>query len=236
MLIHVGEDRSKNINLALAGALSLIAGAINAVGFLVAGSFTANMTGNISMFAENLAQRNGWLALSFIGLVCAFIFGAAVAAYAIQLGEKYRIRSAYALTICAEAVVLVALGVAFLAFPQSLSEKHFESLVVLSFVMGLQNAVTTLISKAQVRTTHVSGMATDIGIELAALAGGETARFAATPKLKLHALTLLCFALGGIGGAILFGWIGAWLFILSALCLFLITVPNIARMQTKNDP
>ena len=72
MLIRVGEERTKSIDLILAGLMSSIAGALNAVGFLLAGSFTANMTGNISMFAELLAKREYIFALSFAGLVGAF--------------------------------------------------------------------------------------------------------------------------------------------------------------------
>ena len=73
MLIRVGNERTKSIDLALAGLLSSVAGALNAVGFLVAGSFTANMTGNLSMFADHLANDGLLLALSFAGLVLAFI-------------------------------------------------------------------------------------------------------------------------------------------------------------------
>ena len=87
MLIRVGDDRSGVIDLFLAGLLSSVSGALNAVGFLIAGSFTANMTGNISAFADHLASGAVLLALSFLGLVAAFIFGAGLAALAIQTGE-----------------------------------------------------------------------------------------------------------------------------------------------------
>jgi uncharacterized membrane protein YoaK (UPF0700 family) len=168
--------------------LSSIAGALNAAGFLIAGSFTANMTGNISAFADHLANGTTLIALSFAGLVVAFICGAGLAALAIQIGEKRRIRSVFALAIMAESALLLLLGLVFSLAPVQVSETSL--LVVLSFVMGLQNAVTTLISRARVRTTHVSGMATDVGIELVALIGGERLRREALPKLKLHSLTL----------------------------------------------
>ena len=231
MLIRVGAERTTNINLALASLLSSIAGALNAVGFLIAGSFTANMTGNISMFAETLAQRDMLLALSFLGLVAAFIFGATAAAFAIQTGEKYQHRSAYALVIAFEALMLLALASVFIPHPESAQETHL--IIVLSFVMGLQNATTTMISKAQVRTTHVSGMATDIGIELAALAAGQDARQTALPKLLLHALTLACFAAGGILGAVSFSYTGYWLFVVLAAILLLITLPEVLRSYRR---
>lgn len=227
MLIKVGNARTSNIDLVLAGLLSSIAGALNAVGFLIAGSFTANMTGNISAFADHLANGAIPIALSFLGLVVAFIWGAAIAALAIQAGERRQLRSVYALAIAAEAIILLLVGT---ALTRSSATEHETLLdIVLSFVMGLQNAVTTMISQARVRTTHVSGMATDIGIELAALVGGDKSRREATPKLWLHSLTLACFAVGGLCGALLFQLVGSWLFMITATLLLLIAVPEALR-------
>ena len=227
MLIRVGDERTANIDLALAGLLSSVAGALNAVGFLIAGSFTANMTGNISAFADTLADGAVLISLSFAGLVVAFIFGAGMAALAIQAGERKKIRSIYALAIAAEAVVLLLLSAALVLAPLGMHETFL--VVILSFVMGLQNAVTTMISRARVRTTHVSGMATDIGIELAALVGGDASRQDALPKLSLHSLTLACFAVGGVCGALLFGFVGYWLFVIAAAILLLIAAPEALR-------
>lgn len=227
MLIRVGDERTKSIDLVLAGMLSSVAGALNAVGFLVAGSFTANMTGNVSAFADDVANGDIWRALSFAGLLAAFVCGAALAALAIQTGERRGVRSIYAQAICAEAVLLLLLGAGFVLWPHDAQETAM--VIVLSFVMGLQNAVTTMISGARVRTTHVSGMATDVGIELAALVGGTQSRRGALPKLRLHGLTLVCFAMGGVCGAVLFGLVGRWLFIIIAAILLMIAVPEVMR-------
>jgi uncharacterized membrane protein YoaK (UPF0700 family) len=87
-------------------------------------------------------------------------------------------------------------------------------ILCLSFLMGLQNAVVTRISNARVRTTHVSGTSTDIGIELAMLF--DVLRRKESPKeaplyierLKLHALTLLSFLAGGVAGIWLYRALG----------------------------
>ncbi|MBB97591.1 MAG: DUF1275 family protein [Rhodobacteraceae bacterium] len=230
MLIRVGNERTSSIDLALAGLLSTVAGALNAVGFLVAGSFSANMTGNLSMFADHLANGGVLLALSFAGLVVAFITGAASAALFIRTGEARRQRSVYALAILAEAVLLLVLSAWLLVFHGS---GEAAVVIVLSFVMGLQNAVTTLISQARVRTTHVSGMATDIGIELAQSLGGGAEAALARPKLKLHGLTLACFAFGGIAGTLLFGLAGYWLFFVAAVVLLLVAAPEALRARHR---
>ena len=228
MLNRVGDQRTATIDLMLAGLLSSIAGALNAVGFLMAGSFTANMTGNVSAFADHLAGGQVGLALSFAGLAAAFICGAAAAALAIQLGEARHLRSVYALAIVAEAALLLLLGAALVSTADD--AQQVPLVIALSFIMGLQNAVTTLISRARVRTTHVSGMATDVGIELAALVAGDTARRAALPNLRLHGLTLVSFAAGGVAGALLFALIGRWLFVLAAA---VIALPEVIRGQRR---
>lgn len=233
MLIRTGETRTTTIDLFLAAALSTIAGALNAVGFLLAGAFTANMTGNVSGFADQIALGHGKIALGFFGLLAAFIAGAFLTALYIQRAERRRHRAAYANAVAVEGLILLMLSGLLL------SSRIGDGFVitVLSFVMGQQNAVTTMISKARVRTTHVSGMATDIGIELAALLEDKPTRRAALPKLTLHSLTLLCFATGGIGGAVLYAFIGNQLFLIAALALLLIAVPEIliAKHHRQGD-
>jgi uncharacterized membrane protein YoaK (UPF0700 family) len=227
MLIRVGDARTASIDLVLAGLLSLVAGALNAAGFLTAGSFTANMTGNISAFADHISNGQFVIGLSFAGLVVAFVCGAGIAAFAIQTGEARKNRAIYAWAIVAEAVILLLMGLVFMRSAQAPHEAGL--LIILSFVMGLQNAVTTMISRARVRTTHVSGMATDIGIELAALTASKYARHDALPKLKLHSLTLLCFTIGGVCGALMLGLWGYWVFVIAAVVLLLLAVPEVLR-------
>ncbi|AHD01164.1 YoaK family protein [Leisingera methylohalidivorans] len=226
MLIHVGDERNGKIDRYLAAALSTIAGALNAVGFLMARSFTANMTGNVSAFADEVAQGSWRSSLSFLILLALFIGGAALAAAFVTFGEQRGIRSIYAAAIAAEGVAVLALG---LLLSASVGISNMALVGILSLVMGLQNAVTSLISRSRVRTTHVSGMATDIGIGLAAVIMPGRSRDAALPKLGLHVLTLSAFALGGVAGALLYGFIDTWFFTLAGCCLLAIALPGVLR-------
>ena len=224
MLIHVGEERNGKIDRRLAAALSTIAGALNAVGFLMARSFTANMTGNVSAFAEEVARGSWRTSLSFLLLLALFILGAALAGAFVTFGEQRGIRSIYAATIAVEGIVVLSFG---LFLTSSGGTSHTFLVGTLSLVMGLQNAVTSLISRSRVRTTHVSGMATDIGIGLSSVILPGRSRDTAVPKLMLHVLTLSAFALGGIGGALLYDFIDTWFFIVAGLFLIVIALPGI---------
>ena len=79
----------------------------------------------------------------------------------------------------------------------------------LLFAMGLQNSLVTKISNATVRTTHLTGLFTDLGIELSQLF------FYKEPQIKLRLyssiklrLTIISFFfIGGIIGGISYGQI-----------------------------
>lgn len=204
MLISTESARSHSADTRLACTLAAAAGALNTAAFEIVGFFSANMTGNVSLLSDHLAKANPGTGLFFLAIVILFITGSALSTLVINSGRRRNIRTIYAFVILAEGAALMVLGVI---------ENHFPPLspgvvliLSLSFLMGLQNAVVTRISDARVRTTHVSGTATDIGIELAMLF--EVLRRKISPKeaplylsrLRLHVLTLLAFLAGGIAG------------------------------------
>ena len=108
------------------------------------------------------------------------------------------------------------------------------TVALLCFVMGLQNAMITKISKAEIRTTHMTGLVTDVGIELGKLvywnatkdAPGMKAVKADRAKLALLASLLGRFSIGGIAGAMGFKYVGFVATIpLSAMLVMLAVVP-----------
>lgn len=233
MLIHVCEERSETIDLYLAAALSSVAGALNAVGFVIARSFTANMTGNVSAFAEEAARGSWRTSLGYLLLLVLFIGGATLAAALITIGELRGIRSIYAITIVAEGLIVLGLGLLLWA----LGELSNILLVgILSAVMGFQNAVTSVISKSRVRTTHVSGMATDIGIGLVALIKPRHSSEKVLPRLGLYGLTLCAFAVGGVGGALFYNFAGTWFFAFVGGSLLAVGFPGIWRAHRLPRP
>ena len=115
---------------------------------------------------------------------------------------------------CLATVALLVFGVAGASI--SLFEPLFVPLTValLCFIMGLQNAVITKISRAEIRTTHVTGLVTDIGIELGKLVyvnprePGRDPVLANRRKLRIHGLLVGCFFAGGLAGALGFKYVG----------------------------
>lgn len=197
---------------ALGTLLAFIAGAINAGGFIAIGKYTSHMTGIISAVADDVAL--GLFGAAAIGVVLfvAFTAGAGCSAILINWGRRnFRTRQ-YAYPLFAEAVLLLGFGAAGLLQPATFVA---VAAPLLCFIMGLQNATITKISGARVRTTHVTGMVTDIGIELGKLAyrtrgdvPGRHPVIANLPRLSIHARMVAMFFIGGILGALGFGHFG----------------------------
>lgn len=212
MLLREGADRNDQLDTSLAMSLALVAGAVNAAAFYAAGFFAANMTGNLSAASDYLVLGEWTDLLFYLALLVAFVLGAGVSAVLITAGRRRNAGRVYGYVLLGEAASLMGLG----GFASNVPVEHRSALIILclAFLMGLQNAVSTRISSARVRTTHVSGMATDLGIEIAGLwsarRGHSSAADGARNRrlLRLHLATVLAFFGGGVGGVLVYRGIG----------------------------
>src|SRR5690606_6985337 len=123
-------------------------------------------------------------------------------------------RHVYTLPLLLDAVLLLAFGVLGATHPL-IGSSMLLTVALLCYVMGLQNAMITKVSRSEIRTTHVTGLVTDIGIELGKLfywnvstdAPGDPV-YASRPKLRLLSALLSMFFVGGVIGALGFKHIG----------------------------
>ena len=201
------SHRSAQVNLRLGASLSFVAGAINAGGFLAVGQYTSHMTGMLSSITDHLALGEFRLALAGLVALLAFVGGAVTTAWMVNWSLRRQLRSAFARPLVVEAGLLLVFGLFGAAI--NLSSGLFIPLTVLllCFIMGLQNALITKISNAEIRTTHVTGLVTDIGIELGKLlyfnrTDAPTKIVANRRKLRIHLTLVGCFFIGGVVGAV----------------------------------
>ncbi len=231
----VGRRRTRLANRRLGGVLAAIAGAINAGGFLAVQRYTSHVTGVVSSVAEDLAIGSAALALGGFVSVATFMSGAACTALLINWGRRRKLHSKYALALMVEAALLLLFGLA------GANLKSFAYLLVpstvllLCFIMGLQNAIITKISDAEIRTTHMTGIVTDIGIELGrliywnrnAMANSVHVVKANRDKLFIHLSILAMFFGGGLAGALAFKAMGFAATVPIACALALLALPPI---------
>jgi uncharacterized membrane protein YoaK (UPF0700 family) len=224
------HERSKEANRHLGMTLAFVAGAVNAGGFLAVSRYTSHMTGVLSSISYNLALRRLDLAATGMSAFVAFLGGAATSAVLINWAKRKRLHSQYALALMLEAVLLLTFGLLG-ANLKALAEVLVPATVLLlCYVMGLQNAIITKISHAEIRTTHMTGNATDLGIEIGKLFywnrddGAAEKVVANREKLRIHAGLIALFVLGGVAGALGFKRIGYVSTLPLAVLLFVIAI------------
>lgn len=237
-----GSNRSQAANRQLAHFLAFIAGATNAGGYVAVKQYTSHMSGIVSAMADATAVQDlGWLAAGTSALL-AFLGGAACTAILVNWGRRRDLNSEYALPLLVEAGLLLCFG---------LTGAHLErhewfvlpaTVALLCFTMGLQNAIITKISQAEIRTTHLTGMVTDIGIELGKAMywnrrAGDPERTAVQADLdKLWLLISLVglFFIGGVVGAVGFKHVGFIATLpLAVVLLMLAVVPVVDDLRER---
>ena len=234
MLVHEGGTRTFQADLNLSWSLAAVAGALNTAGFYAVGFYASNMTGNVSAISDRAGTGDLILAAKALLLVILFALGAATSTLLIRRRRRHAPYGAFAYRICAEACLLVAIGL--IALPLAEPARGEALVFGLSFVLGLQNAAVTKITDSRVRTTHVTGMVTDIGIELARWldrkAGDPQAKRHDPAKLRLHLMTVGAFLGGGLLGVVAYRAIGVGLLFAAAAILALLAIPAIAARRS----
>jgi uncharacterized membrane protein YoaK (UPF0700 family) len=223
--------RNKVLDRQMAWSLAFVAGATNAGGFLAVRAYTSHMSGTVSRAADMFALGQTKGALAAASCILFFALGAATTSLLVSLGRRHRFRSHYAFALALEGVLLLVFG---MMGPHLAHIHRFmlpATVILLCFTMGMQNAIVTTISNAEVRTTHMTGVITDLGIELSRLFYLNLDRDrrikqirANRDKLKLHGLILVSFFGGGILGALGFKHIGFKVTVFLAGFLFLLAV------------
>lgn len=245
-----GRHRSKDANTQLGFILAFVAGAINAGGFLAVQQYTSHMTGIVSAMADHIALGAYDVALTGIGALFSFLIGAACSAVMVNYARRHNMHSEYALPLLVEAGLLLCFGL--LGAKLSVVDGIFVSVTVmlLSFIMGLQNALITKLSNAEIRTTHITGIVTDIGIEIGKLfywncthPNNPPKVTANRPRLRVLILLVGFFFIGGLTGALGFKHVGYVATVPLALTLMaLVVVPiaddlnDFAKKQKKQTP
>jgi uncharacterized membrane protein YoaK (UPF0700 family) len=210
-----GKTRTEQANRHLGLTLAFVAGATNAGGFLAVQQYTSHMTGIVSAMADNIALGAYGLVWAGAGGLLSFVAGSACSAVMVNFARRRQMHSEYALPLLFEAVLLLCFGVLGAWLSQIPGLFVPVTVMLLCFIMGLQNAVITKLSRAEIRTTHITGVVTNIGIELGKLIYWNAGRRPGQPKvmanrrrLRVLSLLALCFFTGGVVGALGFRHLG----------------------------
>jgi len=206
MLFYTTRSKKRFFHdLGLASLLAMAAGAVNSAGFFAFDVLTTNVTGHMALLANDLVTYN-WTAASMKALWMAlFLLGAFVSSFIMQILQRFPLIASI-IPLLVEIVILSVityLGYCFYKYSLTISHVLTGGLL---FAMGLQNALITITSGAVIRTTHLTGLFTDLGVNLAHLLFPSQKEKRNNDKKKIALLLIIAtsFFIGGIVGGFLF--------------------------------
>jgi len=224
--------RTPRANRHLGRNLAFVAGAANAGGFLAVQQYTSHMTGIVSDMADQIALGHFMLALAGLLALVVFVAGAALSGYLVNWARVHHLQGLYALPLLVEAILLLMFGLLGASVEAKMTFFVPVTVLLLCFMMGLQNAIITKISRAEIRTTHVTGLVTDIGIGFGRLLHAwqvpdshpAEELHAVRRRLWLHVSLVGLFFVGGVLGALGYKHVGFLASVPLAGILLLISV------------
>ena len=204
MLSHLGTKRTFKHNVMLSALLSLTAGFVNIIGFSTFMVFTTNITGHVAQLSEKVAMGDYSGARMFGVWLLAFLLGAFSSSLAVTLIGRTK-RTAYTYPLIVEILILAFV---MYATPQNIKLSVLDVEILagsLLFAMGMQNAMVSIISGSVVRTTHLTGMFTDLGIELSTMVTHKEHRKEILKyKVNLRLIIIFFFIFGCVAGGFLY--------------------------------
>ncbi|HLF52885.1 YoaK family protein [Flavobacterium sp.] len=205
MFRHKGKNRTFSHNLRLATLLSFVAGIVNVTGVLAVKTLTTNVTGHFAFFAEELLVHNYSAALTFFVFTVFFLIGSFTSSFLSEYMLRISPEFSHVAPISLEIIVLLVIG--FFGIQADLTNFSGQFIAFsMLFAMGIQNSLVTKISQSTVRTTHLTGLFTDLGIELSQLffykKEEETKKLKTSIFLRLSIITF--FFIGCVSGGFIY--------------------------------
>ncbi|TDE05583.1 YoaK family protein [Flavobacterium hiemivividum] len=232
MFRHQGKNRTFIHNLRLATLLSFVAGIVNITGVLAVKTLTTNVTGHFAFFAEEIFKQNYTAAITFFVFTLFFLAGAFVSNFLAESVALKQPNLSHVIPISLEILILVLVG--FFGVKGDLSTISGKCIAFsLLFSMGVQNSLVTQISNSIVRTTHLTGLFTDLGIELSQLFFYKkaTERKRLKTSIYLRLSIIVFFFIGCILGGFMYTFFEIKTLFIAAFFLLIALMYDYLRLQ-----
>lgn len=172
---------------------------INVASFLIFLSFSSNVTGYFAIFAAEIVRGNYYQVLIVLGWIFLFFFGSFTSNMIVIHFNNRNKYAAHSVPIILEIVCLLVVGFYGQFFYQETLKETELLLSLMLFAMGLQNGLTASISNFAVKTTHLTGATTDLGILLSMFTKKEfRENQEMIDKAKLIVSITASYVIGGI--------------------------------------
>ncbi|MCC5918601.1 MAG: DUF1275 domain-containing protein [Cryomorphaceae bacterium] len=205
MLRKFSNSRTLRQNLQLGGITAFAAGMTNVASLIAFFAFTSNVTGHYAILAEEIAKGHWHQVGVVIIWIFLFFIGNFLSNFLVINSEKLSKYVAHAIPIILEFICLVVVGVyGHFFYRETLTETEFL-VAFLLFAMGIQNGLVASISNGTVKTTHLTGLTTDLGISLSMFTKKKfRRRRELRGKIKLLTFIASFYLLGGVISGVIF--------------------------------
>ncbi len=199
------------------------AGYVNVGAFVVSGNFVSHVTGTSSQIGMNIATSNWILFFEFLLVLVCFIIGAAFSGHYVGRAMLEKREPDYVRVLATKSLAFAAvlyLSHDFLFHDVThigILNIEFTLLSLLSFCCGVQNSTCALSTAGFLKPTHMTGLSTDLGMNLAkmyALRKKSPTKFKKEFEKNMLRIGILgSFILGGVISMIIFRTNGSWGFL-----------------------
>ncbi|WP_158825018.1 YoaK family protein [Mucilaginibacter lacusdianchii] len=205
MLRNFKDERTLKENLMLASSTAFVSGVTNVASVLAFLVFTANVTGHVATLAKNIVEQDLHEIKVFALWLLAFFTGTFLANFLVRSIRDTSRYKAHATPIIIETVVLLLVAVYGHHFYEETETERIFVITALLFSMGLQNGLVSNISGGLIKTTHLTGLFTDLGSDVAERLHTQVDKAKAVNERIYVRITILAFyIIGGLVGGYFF--------------------------------
>ncbi|WDF54786.1 YoaK family protein [Mucilaginibacter sp. KACC 22063] len=223
MLRNSTTNRTFRENQMLASSTAFVSGYINVAGMLGLLVFTSNVTGHVASLANHIVRQHFHEIMVFMIWLLMFFFGAFTSNFIIRSFEHKSYYTAHSTPVILEIFILLFVAIYGNHFFAGSDTEREYIIGALLFANGLQNNMVSTVSGGLVKTSHLTGLFTDLGGEVAEWLHPKSLKAKITKEKILIRTTILgCYITGGIVGGIFFDIYGFAIFYFVPLILLTI--------------
>jgi uncharacterized membrane protein YoaK (UPF0700 family) len=207
-------------NLAIWMLMAFQAGLINIGGFMAGHHIVSHVTGFATFFGYEMTKEGRGEALGMFIIPFFFLVGAMISGYFVDIRLKLNKKPKYYITF---GIIFVLILIVFISgvtnqfgkfgVPTD-TQRNYFLLFLLCLICGIQNGTISTVSKSIVRTTHLTGITTDLGLGVVRLIFREKLKDHIKGEGQANLMRLgiiFSFVLGSVLGGFLFkefGFVG----------------------------
>ncbi len=169
---HQSISTYSNRNLAIWLVMAFQAGMLNTGGFMACHTFVSHVTGYATLFGVSIKDKDLFQAAGLFTVPLLFLLGAMLSGVLVDIRLKLNKRPKYYVIFGVMFSLILTVFVAGISDllgtfgePMRLT-RDYVLLAMLCLICGIQNGAVSTVSKSVVRTTHLTGVTTDLGLGL----------------------------------------------------------------------